>query len=127
MLDHIGFAVRDFERSLAFYKVVLEPLGYELIKEVPREVTGENAHAGFGREGRPQFWIGTGTGLGGRLHVAFAARSRAEVDAFHAAAIRAGASDNGAPGLRPRYHPNYYGAFVLDPDGHNVEAVCHTP
>jgi catechol 2,3-dioxygenase-like lactoylglutathione lyase family enzyme len=127
MLDHIGFAVADFERSLAFYKAALAPLGYGLVMEVPREVTGGEAHAGFGRDGRPQFWIGTGNMLTGRLHVALAARSRAEVDAFHAAAIRAGAKDNGEPGLRPHYHPNYYGAFVLDPDGHNVEAVCHTP
>ncbi|MFI4995125.1 MAG: VOC family protein [Hyphomicrobiales bacterium] len=127
MLDHIGFAVSDFERSLAFYKKALEPLGFGLVMEVPREATGGEAHAGFGRDGRPQFWIGTGKGLAGRLHVAFAARNRADVDAFHAAAIRAGATDNGKPGLRPIYHPNYYGAFVLDPDGHNIEAVCHTP
>jgi catechol 2,3-dioxygenase-like lactoylglutathione lyase family enzyme len=126
MLDHIGFAVSDFERSLAFYKTVLAPLGYGLIMEIPREVTGGDAHAGFGRDGRPQFWIGTGKELSGRLHVAFAARSRADVDAFHAASLGAGAKDNGKPGLRPLYHPNYYGAFVLDPDGHNVEAVCHT-
>ncbi|MFI5010711.1 MAG: VOC family protein [Hyphomicrobiales bacterium] len=127
MLDHIGFAVSDFERSLAFYKSALAPLGYGLVMEVSREVTGGEAHAGFGRDGRPQFWIGTGKGLSGRLHVAFVARSRADVDAFYAAAIGAGAKDNGKPGLRPHYHPNYYGAFVLDPDGHNVEAVCHAP
>jgi catechol 2,3-dioxygenase-like lactoylglutathione lyase family enzyme len=127
MLDHIGFAVSDFGRSLAFYKTVLAPLGFRLIMEVPREVTGGEAHAGFGRDDRGQFWIGTGKGLSGRLHVAFAARSQAEVDAFYAAALQAGAKTNGAPGLRPHYHPNYYGAFVLDPDGHNIEAVCHTP
>jgi len=127
MLDHIGFAVSDYARSLAFYKKALEPLGYGLAMEVTREVTGGEAHAGFGRDGRADFWIGTGKSLSGRLHVAFTARSRAEVDAFYAAALAAGGTDNGKPGLRPMYHQNYYGAFVLDPDGHNVEAVCHTP
>jgi catechol 2,3-dioxygenase-like lactoylglutathione lyase family enzyme len=127
MLDHVGFAVSDYDRSFAFYKQALEPLGYGLVMEVPREVTGRDAHAGFGSDGRPQFWIGTGKKLTGRLHVAFTASSRKAVDAFHAAALAAGATDNGKPGLRPHYHPNYYGAFVLDPDGHNVEAVCHAP
>jgi catechol 2,3-dioxygenase-like lactoylglutathione lyase family enzyme len=127
MLDHIGFPVSDFPRSLAFYKKALEPLGYELIREVPPQMPGGDAHAGFGREGRAQFWVGTGTALRGRLHVAFEARSRVEVDAFHATALRAGASDNGKPGLRPQYDRNYYGAFVLDPDGHNIEAVCRAP
>ncbi|SEE36441.1 Catechol 2,3-dioxygenase [Rhizobiales bacterium GAS188] len=127
MLDHVGFAVSDYDRSLAFYKTALEPLGYGVVMEIPREVTGGEAHAGFGPEGRPQFWIGSGVSLSGRLHVAFTAGSRADVDAFHEAAMRAGAKDNGRPGLRPLYHPNYYGAFVLDPDGHNVEAVCHLP
>jgi catechol 2,3-dioxygenase-like lactoylglutathione lyase family enzyme len=127
MLDHIGFPVSDFERSLAFYKKALEPLGLELIVELPRETAGGNAHAGFGRKGRAQFWIGTGSALRGRLHVAFEAGSRPQVDAFHAAALRAGASDNGKPGLRPQYHPHYYGAFVLDPDGHNIEALCRAP
>jgi catechol 2,3-dioxygenase-like lactoylglutathione lyase family enzyme len=127
MLDHIGFAVADYGRSIAFYKAALAPLGFGLVMEVSPEMTGGEAYAGFGPEGRPQFWIGTGKALSGRLHVAFAARSRPEVDAFYEAAMRAGATDNGKPGLRTIYHPNYYGAFVLDPDGHNVEAVCHTP
>ena len=127
MLDHIGFAVSDYARSLAFYKNALEPLGAGLIKEVPREVAGGEAHAGFGRDGKADFWIGAGRALTGRLHVAFTARSRSEVDAFYAAALAAGGKDNGKPGLRPIYHQNYYGAFVLDPDGHNVEAVCHAP
>jgi len=127
MLDHLGFVVSNYERSLAFYKAALAPLGYGLVMEVPREVAGGDAHAGFGREGRPQFWIGTGQVPSGRLHVALSAGSRAQVDAFHAASLEAGATDNGAPGLRPHYHPNYYGSFVLDPDGHNIEAVCHTP
>ncbi len=127
MFDHIGFPVSDYRRSLAFYTKALEPLGIGLVMEVPREVTGGDEQGGFGRAGRPQFWIGTGKALSGRLHVAFAAASRAEVDAFYVAAIAAGATDNGGPGLRLIYHPNYYGAFVLDPDGHNIEAVCHIP
>jgi len=126
MLDHVGLAVTDYGRSLAFYKKALEPLGFGLVMEIPREVTGGEAHAGFGRDGRPQFWIGTGGPPSAPIHVAFSARSRADVDAFHAAAMKAGGTDNGKPGLRPHYHPNYYGAFVRDPDGHNIEAVCHT-
>ncbi|MBV8767168.1 MAG: VOC family protein [Hyphomicrobiales bacterium] len=127
MLDHVGFPVSDYERSRAFYKRALEPLGIELIVELPPQKAGGNAHAGFGRKGRAQFWIGTGKALQGQLHIAFEAASRGEVDAFHAAALRDGASDNGTPGLRPQYHPDYYGAFVLDPDGHNIEAVCRAP
>ena len=127
MLDHVGFPVSDYERSRAFYKRALEPLGIELIVELPPQKAGGNAHAGFGRKGRAQFWIGTGKALQGQLHIAFEAASRGEVDAFHAAALRDGASDNGAPGLRPQYHPDYYGAFVLDPDGLNIEAVCRAP
>lgn len=126
MLDHVGFPVKDFERSKAFYLAVLAPLGYGLTLEVTPEMTGgTDRHAGFGPPGRPQFWIGTGSGLQGRLHVAFAATTRANVDAFYQAALAAGATDNGAPGVRPQYHAHYYGAFVLDPDGHNIEAVCH--
>jgi catechol 2,3-dioxygenase-like lactoylglutathione lyase family enzyme len=127
MLDHIGFSVSDFERSLAFYKKARDPRGFALIVELPPATAGGNAHAGFGRKGRAQFWIGTGSALHGRLHVAFEAGSRPQVDAFYEAALRAGARDNGKPGLRPQYHPHYYGAFVLDPDGHNIEAVCRTP
>jgi catechol 2,3-dioxygenase-like lactoylglutathione lyase family enzyme len=127
MLDQIGFPVSDYERSLAFYKNALKPLGFELIVELPPEAAGGNAHAGFGRERRAQFWISTGNAFRGPLHVAFEAGTRPQVDAFHAAALSAGASDNGKPGLRPKYHPNYYGAFVLDPDGHNIEAVCRAP
>lgn len=131
MLDHLGIVVRDFERSRAFYEAVLAPLGATLVMEVPPDVTGDGSrHAGFGRGGKPTFWIGTradGTAARDGLHVAFAAASRREVDAFHAAALAACARDNGAPGLRPHYHPNYYGAFAIDPDGHNIEAVCHQP
>jgi catechol 2,3-dioxygenase-like lactoylglutathione lyase family enzyme len=126
ILDHIGFPVSDFARSKAFYAQVLAPLGYQLVKEVVLSEDGTDGYAGFGSD-RPQFWIGTGKPLQGRLHVAFAAKSRADVRAFYEAALAAGAIDNGAPGLRPHYHENYYGAFVLDPDGHNIEAVNHIP
>ena len=127
MLDHIGLAVADFDRARAFYQAALKPLGLGVVMEVTAEETGGDAHAGFGDEGKPFFWIGTGAKPKGGAHVAFAARTRAEVDAFYAAAIAAGGRDNGAPGLRPHYHPNYYGAFVFDPDGNNIEAVCHRP
>ena len=126
MIDHIGFPVLNYQRSKAFYAAALAPLGYALIMEVRQD---ENDHpaAGFGRDGKPDFWIGGEGGLGGILHVAITADDRAVVDAFYHAALAAGGADNGAPGLRPHYHPNYYAAFVRDPDGHNVEAVCHLP
>jgi catechol 2,3-dioxygenase-like lactoylglutathione lyase family enzyme len=124
MLDHIGFGVSDFARSKAFYERALAPLGYRIVMEVTPEESGGYSGVGFGDGMKPSFWIGTGAPPQ-RLHVAFAAKSRADVDAFYEAALAAGGTDNGAPGLRPHYHPNYYGAFVLDPDGHNVEAVCH--
>jgi|SRR4249919_1004768 len=128
MIDHIGLPVSDYRKSKAFYTHVLTPLGYGLVMEVTPEMTGgSDSHAGFGLQSRPQFWIGSGDALRGRLHVCFAANTRAQVDAFHIAALAAGATDNGAPGLRPLYHANYYGAFVIDPDGHNIEAVCHSP
>jgi catechol 2,3-dioxygenase-like lactoylglutathione lyase family enzyme len=124
MLDHVGIPVRDYARSKAFYLGALAPLGFGLVMEVP---AGGTSNAGFGPQGRPQFWIGTGGQLEGRVHFAFMARDRAAVRAFYDAALAAGGKDNGPPGLRPMYHPNYYGAFVLDPDGHNIEAVCHQP
>jgi len=128
MLDHIGFAVSNFLNSRRFYATALEPLGVGLVMEVTAEQTGGSAHAGFGENGKPYFWIGDGEGtLRGRMHVAFAARTRAQVDAFYRAAMAAGGRDNGRPGLRPHYHAHYYGAFVFDPDGHNIEAVCHSP
>ena len=126
ILDHIGFPVTDYGRSVAFYKQALAPLGIVMLKEFKLSDDGADGYAGFGRQ-RPQFWIGTGTALKGRLHVAFAAANRQEVHAFYEAAIAAGARDNGPPGLRPHYHENYYGGFVLDPDGHNIEAVTHLP
>jgi catechol 2,3-dioxygenase-like lactoylglutathione lyase family enzyme len=120
VIDHIGVGVRDYEESLAFYTRALAPLGLELVLEYP----ADNRAAGFGYKGRDDFWIHEGRPLG-RMHVAFAAVSREEVDAFHAAALEAGARDNGAPGLRPQYHETYYAAYVLDPNGNNIEAVFH--
>jgi catechol 2,3-dioxygenase-like lactoylglutathione lyase family enzyme len=125
VIDHVGFPVSDYERSKAFYIAALAPLGYTLIVEVQQDENDSPA-AGFGANGKPDFWIGEG-GLNRVLHVAIAVNERGMVDAFHRAAIDAGARDNGAPGLRPHYHPDYYAAFVLDPDGHNIEAVCHAP
>ncbi len=125
IIDHIGIPVTDFARSKAFYTEALAPLGIVPVMEVTADETGGPVAAGFGRGGKPSFWIGVGEAQ--RVHVAFAAGDRASVDAFYKAALAAGATDNGAPGLRPEYHPGYYGAFVLDPDGHNIEAVCHKP
>ena len=125
MLDHVGVPVSDFMRSKGFYLKVLAPLGYDLVLEVASEETGGHSHAGFGQGAKPQFWIGSGKPVRGQAHFAFTAKDRAAVRAFHQAALEAGGKDNGAPGLRPHYHQNYYGAFVLDPDGHNIEAVCH--
>lgn len=122
-LDHLGFAVADFPRSRAFYLAALAPLGWEIHSEA------EN-HIMLGPKGRPVLWIGSPDIAGpppGHMHFAAEAPDRAAVDAFHAAALGAGGRDNGAPGLRPQYHPNYYAAFITDPDGHNVEAVCHAP
>jgi catechol 2,3-dioxygenase-like lactoylglutathione lyase family enzyme len=128
MIDHIGFPVSDYTRAKAFYTKALAPLGYGLVMEVDARQTEAGAPAaGFGADGKPDFWIGGEGGLAKPLHVAIVSRDRAGVDAFHKAALAAGGKDNGAPGLRPHYHANYYGAFVLDPDGHNIEAVCHAP
>lgn len=127
MLDHIGIRCADFTRSLAFFQQALAPLGITVVMQVGAEQTGAHDHAGFGRTGKPDFWIGNAPGAHGGVHVAFSAGSRAEVDAFHAAALAAGGRDNGPPGIREYYHPDYYGAFVLDPDGNNIEAVCHRP
>ncbi|BBK44311.1 glyoxalase [Allostella vacuolata] len=127
MIDHIGFAVTDFQRSRAFFTQALAPLSVRPVMEVTAEETGNAAHAGFGTDQKPFFWISSGGRAGPGVHVALHAGSRAAVDAFFAAAIAAGGRDNGGPGLRPHYHPNYYAAFVLDPDGNNIEAVCHSP
>jgi catechol 2,3-dioxygenase-like lactoylglutathione lyase family enzyme len=123
MLDHIGIGVSDFARSKNFYDKALAPLGIALVMEVTAEQTGDEPSAGYGSQRKPYFWFGPGNVA--RAHVAFVAKERAAVDAFYKAALAAGGTDNGAPGLRPHYHADYYGAFVLDPDGHNIEAVCH--
>ena len=130
MLDHAGFAISDIARSRAFYEAALAPLGVTLLMDIPPEQNADGGGGralGFGVGDNPFFWIADNQRVGEGTHVAFAVESRAEVDAFHAAALAAGGRDNGGPGLRPRYHPNYYAAFVFDPDGFNIEAVCHKP
>lgn len=126
MIDHVGFSVSDYARARSFYEKALAPLGYGLIMEVTAEQTGQPA-AGFGAGGKPDLWIGGEGMLQPPVHIAIVAKDRQTVDAFYRAALAAGGKDNGAPGLRPHYHPNYYAAFALDPDGHNIEAVCHLP
>jgi catechol 2,3-dioxygenase-like lactoylglutathione lyase family enzyme len=120
MLDHVILGVGDYKRSRAFYEAALAPLGYTVVMEI------DDLACGLGTGGKPYFWIGARE-QSGPVHVAFASSDRATVDAFYEAAITAGGRDNGAPGLREHYHPSYYGAFVLDPDGNNIEAVCHQP
>ncbi|WNG57321.1 VOC family protein [Archangium gephyra] len=120
MLDHIMLRVRDYAASKRFYDAVLETLGYRMLLEFPEA-------GGYGDDQKPYFWIGHSPDPHPRIHIAFMAKDRAAVDAFHAKALQMGARDDGAPGLRPNYHPDYYGAFVIDPDGHNIEAVYHGP
>jgi len=127
MIDHTGVVVSDYQKSKAFYVATLAPLGYALLVEFPVSVTGHADVAGFGAPPKPDFWLTRGTPNQPPLHIAFRAGSRALVDSFYKAALAAGGRDNGPPGLRPHYHANYYGAFVLDPDGHNIEVVCHSP
>lgn len=127
MIDHTGINVSDFNKSKQFYQKVLAPLGYQVLVEFPVSVTGTVAVAGFGVPPKPDFWIHEGNPGKPPSHIAFRAENRKAVDAFYKEAISAGGKDNGRPGLRPHYHANYYGAFVLDPDGNNIEAVCHTP
>jgi catechol 2,3-dioxygenase-like lactoylglutathione lyase family enzyme len=127
MIDHAGLKISDPKASRRFYDAALAPLGYRIVMEVPAAVTGGRVVLGYGVPPKPDFWMTEGTPEQPRVHIAFRAGSRAEVDAFHKAALAAGGRDNGPPGPRPHYHAAYYGAFVLDPDGHNVEAVCHLP
>jgi len=122
MFDHVGLNVRDYAASRAFYERALAPLGYSVLMAFD-----EWKAAGFGTEQKPEFWISQREPFGTGSHVAFACDDRATVDAFHDAALAAGGSDNGAPGLREQYHASYYGAFIIDLDGNNVEAVCHRP
>jgi len=126
-IDHIGLSVSDFDAAKRFYVAALAPLRMSVIMEFGKEVTGDQPVAGLGADGKPFLWISGGGRTSPHTHIAIRAETRAQVDAFHKAALAAGGTDNGAPGLRPMYHPNYYGAFVLDADGHNIEAVCHTP
>ena len=120
IIDHIGLAVSDYDASRKFFCQALAPLGIELIVEML-------GWAGLGRSGKPEFWFGAHADKQRPLHIAFLAENRHQVRAFHAAALAAGGTDNGPPGIRLHYHANYYGAFVIGPDGHNVEAVCHQP
>ena len=120
VFDHVGLNVRDYGRSRAFYEGALAPLGYSVVMEFEQWKT-----AGFGTEGQPTFWLHEREPFGTGTHVAFTCDDRATVDAFHAAGLEAGGKDNGAPGIREQYTPTYYAAFVHDPDGNNIEAVCH--
>ncbi len=126
-VDHTSLSVSDFAKAKAFYAAALAPLGITVLMEFPKAVTGNVDVAGLGSNGKPFFWLAAAGKTSPRIHIAFVAGTRADVDAFYKAAIAAGGKDNGPPGLRPMYHANYYGAFVLDADGHNVEAVCHKP
>ncbi len=129
MIDRIGVPVTNLAEATTFYLKALAPLS--IVMQVSAAQTGKGGAVGFGAAGKPFFWICEGktpdNHIGDHIPVAFAASSRADVDAFYEAVIAAGAKDNGAPGLRPIYHADYYGAFVLDPDANNIEAVCHTP
>ncbi len=126
MIDHFGITVSNFDAAKAFYLAALAPIGVTWQATVPPEHTGGVKVGGMGQD-RATFWLSEGEAHKPALHFAFAAASRADVDAFYDAAIAAGAKDNGKPGPRPQYHDAYYGAFVIDPDGNNVEAVCHLP
>jgi catechol 2,3-dioxygenase-like lactoylglutathione lyase family enzyme len=118
IIDHIGLVAGDYEKSKQFFSRALAPLGIDLVIEI-------GGYAGFGKSGKPEFWFGGDGEIQGPMHIAFIADSRDQVRAFYAAAMAAGGTDNGPPGIREIYHPNYFGAFVIGPDGHNVEAVCH--
>lgn len=120
MFDHLGFGVTDYAASKSFFLKALQPLGVAVVMEGPYGL-------GLGQNGKPSLWLHASDERPAPLHLAFVATDRAQVDAFYRAALDAGGRDNGAPGLRPHYHANYYGAFVIGPDGHNVEAVCHKP
>ena len=125
MIDHVSLGVTDMARSKAFYDAALAPLGLAAIMTVTPEQTGKGTAIGYGKDGNPFFWIGDNEQVGEGTHVAFRVDSRREVEAFHAAALAAGGTDHGAPGLREHYGPNYYAAYVLDPDGANIEAVSY--
>jgi catechol 2,3-dioxygenase-like lactoylglutathione lyase family enzyme len=125
MIDHLGITVRDHDAAKEFYLQALAPIGIGVVMSVSKAESGADSdYTGFGYDHKPFFWIGQGTATGA-MHLCFTAKSRAAVDAFYNAALAAGARDNGPPGIRAHYHPNYYGAFVIDPNGVNLEAVCH--
>jgi len=127
VIDHLGISVKDHAASKTFYLAALAPLGIGVMMAVSKEESGAPSDfTGFGANHKPFFWIGEGQ-PGTGMHLAFVAQTRAQVDAFYKASLAAGAKDNGAPGIRAHYHPNYYGAFVIDPNGVNLEAVCHSP
>jgi catechol 2,3-dioxygenase-like lactoylglutathione lyase family enzyme len=127
MIDHTGISVSHPLVSQSFYERALAPLGYTLLMQVPKEHTGGRVVLGYGVAPKPDFWLAEGTPNEPRIHIAFSAANKQQVDEFYRAALAAGGRDNGPPGPRPHYHAGYYGAFVLDPDGHNIEAVCHQP
>ncbi|MCX8501161.1 MAG: VOC family protein [Alphaproteobacteria bacterium] len=127
MIDHTGLIVSNLAKSKDWYRMALAPIGFGLLMEFPAEVTGTVAVAGFGIAPMADFWLSQGTPNRPGTHIAFRADSRSQVDAFYAAALQAGGLDNGAPGLRPHYHQDYYAAFVIDLDGHNIEVVCRQP
>ncbi|HYM31242.1 MAG TPA: VOC family protein [Candidatus Cybelea sp.] len=127
MIDHVTLYVRDLAKSRAFYAAALKPIGYAPLYDYDESKTGGGKFVGIGAAPKAAFWLAERKVPQTPFHIAFLAPNRAAVDAFYKAAMAAGAKDNGAPGLRPHYHKHYYGAFVFDLDGYNVEAVCHTP
>jgi catechol 2,3-dioxygenase-like lactoylglutathione lyase family enzyme len=126
VFDHLGIPVADYAAAKKFYEKALAPLGVKLLVEIPREHTGDLGVCGFGVT-QPQFWISEGRNQNKQVHIAFAAADHKTVDEFYEASMAAGATDNGKPGPRPHYHEHYYGGFILDLDGNNIEAVCHMP
>lgn len=127
IIDHLGMQFSDYSRALRFYRRALAPLGISVVMQVTKEESGGYEGTGFGRDGKPAFWLSAGQRTAPGVHIAFVAENRMAVDRFFEASLAAGGVDNGGPGIRAHYHPNYYGAFVLDPEGHNIEAVCHKP
>jgi catechol 2,3-dioxygenase-like lactoylglutathione lyase family enzyme len=127
LIDHISLSVSNLVQSKSFYSKALAPLGIGVAMEIPQSVTGNVDIVGFGKNGKGELWVAPLGKQTPPAHIAFLAASRGEVDAFYQAAMAAGGKDNGGPGVRPHYHEHYYGAFVLDPDGNNIEAVCHRP
>lgn len=126
IFDHVGLVVSDLDRATAFYNGALAPLGIRELMRIPASVTGRGDVVGYG-SAKPELWLSPGAQTKPHVHLALVAENRAAVDAFYKAALAAGGVGNGPPGLRAHYHPDYYGAFVLDPDGHNIEACCHRP